>query len=49
MSGTIPTDFESMRLRDLFRHFWDDMRAGLKALPGWERGFHIFWLLGPFI
>ena len=49
MSGTIPKDFESMRLRDLFRHFWDDMRAGLKALPGWERGFHIFWLLGPFI
>ena len=49
MSRTIPTNFESMRLRDLFRHFWDDMRAGLKALPGWERGFHIFWLLGPFI
>jgi hypothetical protein len=26
-----------------------DARDSLKELPLWERGFHIFWLLGPFI
>lgn len=26
-----------------------DTKDALGALPRWERGFHIFWLLGPFI
>jgi len=26
-----------------------DAKDALSALPRWERGFHIFWLLGPFI
>ena len=26
-----------------------DIRQALSSLPKWERGFHIFWLLGPFI
>jgi len=26
-----------------------DTKAALAELPKWERGFHIFWLLGPFI
>lgn len=26
-----------------------DVRNALDELAGWERGFHIFWLLGPFI
>lgn len=26
-----------------------DAKDALGALPRWERGFHIFWLLGPFI
>ena len=26
-----------------------DAREALQDLPLWERGFHIFWLLGPFI
>ena len=26
-----------------------DLYNALSALPKWERGFHIFWLLGPFI
>ena len=29
--------------------FWSDMTKALAKLPIWERGFHIFWLLGPFI
>jgi len=26
-----------------------DAKAALAELPKWERGFHIFWLIGPFI
>jgi len=26
-----------------------DMREAIAALPKWERGVHIFWLMGPFI
>ncbi|MGC6411222.1 MAG: O-antigen ligase family protein [Candidatus Puniceispirillaceae bacterium] len=42
-------DYQDMRVSQLFHYFWQEMRDGLKALPAWERGFHIFWLLGPFI
>jgi O-antigen ligase len=30
-------------------HFWNNMTRALATLPVWERGLHIFWLLGPFI
>ena len=26
-----------------------DAKASIDELPKWERGFHIFWLFGPFI
>ena len=26
-----------------------DARQALSELPGWEKGFHVFWLMGPFI
>lgn len=42
-------DYQSMSLRALMSHFWSEMRSALRDLPKWERGFHIFWLLGPFI
>jgi len=32
-----------------FQAIVGDARDALKDLPLWERGFHIFWLLGPFI
>ena len=42
-------DYQKMGFSALFQHFWREMCDGLQALPKWERGFHIFWLLGPFI
>jgi hypothetical protein len=32
-----------------FQAIVGDARDALKDLPLWERGFHIFWLLGSFI
>lgn len=34
---------------DHLSRFWLNMNQALAKLPSWERGFHIFWLLGPFI
>lgn len=42
-------DFASLSFRQLGAHFYNDMKDALSAMSGWERGFHIFWLLGPFI
>jgi len=28
---------------------WADAKDALSQLPAWERGFHVFWLFGPFI
>ncbi|MDA9897378.1 hypothetical protein N9D90_01085, partial [Alphaproteobacteria bacterium] len=33
----------------MFRNIWDGLGNALAAMPPWERGLHIFWLLGPFI
>ena len=39
----------SQSLTSYVNHYFQDMRSALAKLPRWERGFHIFWLLGPFI
>ncbi len=31
------------------QNIWTDLCKALAAMPRWEKGFHIFWLLGPFI
>ena len=47
-SAMTPTQSE-LKLTDHISHFWRHMTETLNNLPTWERGFHIFWLLGPFI
>lgn len=47
-SAMTPTQSE-LKLTDHISHFWRHMIETLNNLPIWERGFHIFWLLGPFI
>lgn len=41
--------WNEMSLKALFCYFWGNLRACLAERPRWERGFLIFWLLGPFI
>ena len=36
-------------IRAAFAHLLQDTHDAISTLPRWERGFHIFWLLGPFI
>ncbi|MBT6256677.1 MAG: O-antigen ligase family protein, partial [Alphaproteobacteria bacterium] len=38
-----------MKIIPGFKAIIQDAKDALAALPRWERGFHIFWLLGPFI
>ena len=38
-----------MKIIPGFKAIIKDAKDALAALPRWERGFHIFWLLGPFI
>ena len=33
----------------MFQSIWTGLGDALAALSRWEKGFHIFWLLGPFI
>ena len=33
----------------MFQTIWKELGVALTAMPRWEKGFHIFWLLGPFI
>ncbi|MDA8716470.1 O-antigen ligase family protein [Alphaproteobacteria bacterium] len=33
----------------LFLDIWTGLGDALAAVPRWEKGFHVFWLLGPFI
>ena len=40
---------DSLRIVPAFRAIVTDARESLSTLPKWEKGFHIFWLLGPFI
>ncbi len=36
-------------IRVMFKNIWADLGDALSSVPQWERGFHIFWLFGPFI
>ena len=40
---------DSMRIRPALKALINDTKDALASLPRWERGFHILWLLGPFI
>ena len=33
----------------MFQNIWTGLNNALTVMPRWEKGFHIFWLLGPFI
>lgn len=39
----------SQSLSSHVNQYFQHMHSALAELSGWERGFHIFWLLGPFI
>ena len=39
---------EPKSLGEIMRVVWNDAKSALMALSSVERGFHIFWLLGPF-
>ena len=36
-------------IKAIVQELWGGLGEALSNLPLWERGFHIFWLLGPFI
>ena len=36
-------------IKAMFKDIWTSLGNALAAMPRWEKGFHIFWLLGPFI
>jgi len=36
-------------VKGLFQNIWTGLVDALAMMPRWEKGFHIFWLLGPFI
>ncbi len=40
---------DGIGLRPAVQAIFGDARDALRELPVWERGFHIFWLFGPFI
>ena len=36
-------------IKAIFQTIWTGLGDALAAMPRWEKSFHIFWLLGPFI
>jgi len=36
-------------IKKIIKEIWNGLGNALAAMPRWEKGFHIFWLLGPFI
>ena len=36
-------------IKAMFQTIWTGLGDALAAMPRWEKGFHIFWLLGPLI
>ena len=42
-------DFRNQPITESMRQIFRDAHSYIKSLPKWERGVHIFWLLGPFI
>jgi O-antigen ligase len=49
LDSYLETNAENMRILPALRSIIRDAREALGNLPRWERGFHLFWLLGPFI
>lgn len=49
LGSYLENDAENMRIRPALRAIIRDAREALGNLQRWERGFHLFWLLGPFI
>ena len=49
LDSYLETEAENMRILPVLRAIISDASEALGNLPRWERGFHIFWLLGPFI
>ena len=47
MNDTYPATEPTIRA--MFKDIWTGSGKALAAMPRWEKGFHIFWLLGPFI
>jgi O-antigen ligase len=45
----LEADADNMETLPALRAIVRDAKDALIELPRWERGFHIFWLLGPFI
>ena len=45
----IEDEANNRRILPALKAIADDAREALAALPRWEKGFHLFWLLGPFI
>ena len=39
----------NLRIMPALKAIGADAKQALAALPRWEKGFHVFWLLGPFI
>ena len=37
------------KIKAMFKEILTGLGNALGAMPPWERGFHVFWLLGPFI
>jgi len=38
-----------LTIKAKFKDIWTGLGNALAVMPRWEKGFHIFWLLGPFI
>jgi len=36
-------------IKTMFKDIWTGSGNALAEMPKWEKGFHVFWLLGPFI
>ncbi len=49
LDGYLEAEAGHLKITPALRAITADAREAIAALPKWERGFHIFWLLGPFI
>ncbi|MDC3234746.1 O-antigen ligase family protein [Candidatus Puniceispirillum sp.] len=46
---TKPRQAPEPSINVMLQSIWTDLGNALALLPRWEKGFHIFWLFGPFI
>ena len=49
LDGYLEAEAGHLKITPALRAITADAREAIAALPKWERGFHIFWLLGPFV